>query len=120
MAGKPKTKGAIEVWAGTKRLGELVDGKLTVKFSEPGFYPVFLKALNDEGAVFVMLGNAGGKLKAGRYVDYPGYGMLGHRTTANLYTTFLNIAGNNAERFGMADPNLKDLDQTGPLTELLA
>ena len=25
-----------------------------------------------------------------------------------------------AERFGMADPNLKDLDQTGPLTELLA
>ena len=69
---------------------------------------------------FVMLGNAGGKLKAGRYVDYPGYGMLGHRTTANLYTTFLNIAGNPAERFGMADPNLKDLDQTGPLTELLA
>ncbi len=69
---------------------------------------------------FVMIGNAGGKLKAGRYVDYPGYGMLGHRTTANLYTTFLNIAGNNAERFGMADPNLKDLDQTGPLTELLA
>ena len=69
---------------------------------------------------FVMLGNAGGKLKAGREVDYPGYGMLGHRTAANLYTTFLNIAGNNAERFGMADPNLKDLDQTGPLAELLA
>ena len=41
-------------------------------------------------------------------------------TTANLYTTFLNIAGHPAERFGMADPNLKDLDQTGPLTELLA
>ena len=69
---------------------------------------------------FIMIGDAGGKLKAGRYVDYPGYGMLGHRTTANLYTTFLNLAGNNAERFGMADPNLKDLDQTGPLTELLA
>lgn len=69
---------------------------------------------------FVMLGNAGGKLKAGRYVDYPGYGQLGHRTTANLYTTFLNIAGHSAERFGIADPNLKDLDQTGPLAELLA
>ena len=51
VAGKPKTKGAIEVWAGTKRLGELAEGKLMVKFSEPGFYPVFLKALNDEGAV---------------------------------------------------------------------
>jgi hypothetical protein len=69
---------------------------------------------------FVMLGNTGGKLKTGRYVDYPGYGQLGHRTTANLYTTFLNLAGSRAERFGMADPNLKDLDQTGPLTELLA
>ncbi len=69
---------------------------------------------------FVMLGDAGGKLKAGRYVDYPGYGLLGHRTTANLYTTLLNLAGSPAERFGMADPNLKDLDQTGPLTELLA
>lgn len=69
---------------------------------------------------FVMIGNAGGKLKAGRYVDYPGYGQLGHRTTANLYTTFLNLAGSDAERFGIPDPNLKDLDQTGPLTELLA
>ncbi len=69
---------------------------------------------------FVMLGNAGGKLKAGRYVDYPGYAQLGHRTTANLYTTLLNVAGSNVARFGMADPNLKDLDQTGPLTELLA
>lgn len=69
---------------------------------------------------FVILGNAGGKLKSGRYVDYPGYGHLGHRTTANLYVTLLQLAGSKAERFGMSDPNLKDLDQTGPLTELLA
>jgi hypothetical protein len=67
----------------------------------------------------VILGNASGRLKAGRYVDYPGYGQLGHRTTANLFTTLLNLAGSKVERFGMADPNLKDLDQTGPLTELL-
>ena len=69
---------------------------------------------------FVILGDAGGKLKAGRYVDYPGYAQPGHRTTANLYTTLLNLAGSDAERFGVADPNLKDLDQTGPLEELLA
>lgn len=69
---------------------------------------------------FVMIGDAGGKLKAGRYIDYPGYGQLGHRTTANFYTTLLNLAGSRAERFGIADPNLKDLDQTGPLTELFA
>lgn len=68
----------------------------------------------------VMLGHGGGQLKAGRYIDYPGYAQVGHRTTANLFTTLLNIAGSQAERFGMADPNLKDLDQTGPLTELLA
>lgn len=68
---------------------------------------------------FVMLGTAGGRLKAGRYVDYPGYGYVGHRTTANLYTTLLNVAGTRAESFGMPDPNLKDLDQTGPLTDLL-
>ena len=69
---------------------------------------------------FVLIGNAGGKLKSGRFLDYPGYGMPSHRTTANFYTTLLNLAGNPAERFGMADPNLKDLDQTGPLAELLA
>ena len=67
----------------------------------------------------VMLGGAGGKLKTGLYVDYPGYAQPGHRTTANLFTTLLNVAGHGAERFGMADPNLKDLDQTGPLAELL-
>lgn len=68
----------------------------------------------------VLLGNAGGRLKTGRYVDYPGYGHPGHRTTANFYTTLLNLAGSRAERFGMADPNLRDLDQTGPLVELLS
>ncbi|MEM7395356.1 MAG: hypothetical protein AAF492_23740, partial [Verrucomicrobiota bacterium] len=67
----------------------------------------------------VMIGDAGGRLRAGRYLDYPGYGYLGHRTTANLYTTLLQLAGDRRDRFGMADPNLKDLDQSGPLSELL-
>ena len=69
---------------------------------------------------FVMIGDAGGRLKANRYVDYPGYGQLGHRTTSNLYTTLLHLAGDERSRFGKADPNLKDLDQAGPLTELMA
>ena len=68
----------------------------------------------------VLLGNLGGKLKTGRYVDYPGYAQKGHRTTANLYTTLLNLAGSKRDTFGMTDPVLKDFDQTGPLTELLA
>lgn len=69
---------------------------------------------------FVMIGDAGGRLRANRYVDYPGYGQIGHRTTSNLYTTLLHLAGDERERFGQADPNLKDLDQAGPLAELLA
>jgi hypothetical protein len=68
----------------------------------------------------VLIGNLGGKLKAGRYIDYPGYGQKGHRTTANMYVTLLQLAGSKRESFGMADPNLKDLDQHGPLAELLA
>jgi hypothetical protein len=68
----------------------------------------------------VVIGDMGGKLKAGRYIDYPGYGHHGHRTTANLYVTLLQLAGSSRESFGMADPGLKDLDQHGPLTEWLA
>jgi hypothetical protein len=68
----------------------------------------------------VVIGNLGGKLKAGRYVDYPGYGQPGHRTTANMYVTLLQLAGSSRETFGVADPMLKGLDQAGPLVELLA
>lgn len=68
----------------------------------------------------VVIGDMGKKLKAGRYLDYPGYGQKKHRTTANLYVTLLQLAGAKRDSFGVADPNLKDLDQTGPLTELLA
>ena len=68
----------------------------------------------------VVLGDMGGKLRTGRYVDYPGYAQKGHRTTANLYVTLLNLAGSTRDHFGMPDPTLKDFDQYGPLEELLA
>jgi hypothetical protein len=68
----------------------------------------------------VVIGNVGKKLKTGRYLDYPGYGAKGHRTTANLFTTLLQVAGSKRDTFGMKDPGLKDIDQTGPLSELLA
>jgi hypothetical protein len=68
----------------------------------------------------VVIGDMGGKLKTGRYVDYPGYGHKGHRTTANMYLTLLHLAGAKRDTFGTPDPNLKDIDQTGPLSELLA
>ena len=68
----------------------------------------------------VVIGHMGKKLRAGRYLDFPGYGQKGHRTTANLYVTLLQLAGAKRDSFGVADPGLKDLDQHGPLAELLA
>lgn len=68
----------------------------------------------------VVIGNLGGKLRSNRYIDYPGYGRKGHRTTANLYLTLLHLAGATRDTFGTSDPNLKDLDTHGPLAELLA
>lgn len=68
----------------------------------------------------VVIGDMGKKLRTGRYLDYPGYGQKKHRTTANLYVTLLHLAGARRDSFGVPDPSLKDLDQTGPLTEMLS
>ena len=68
----------------------------------------------------VVIGDMGGRLRAGRYIDYPGYGQPHHRTIANMYVTLLQLAGSQRDHFGMDDPGLKDLDQHGPLEELLA
>ncbi len=68
----------------------------------------------------VVLGDIGGKLKTGRYIDYPAYGHMGHRTIANMYVTLLQLAGSNRTSFGQPDPGLKDFDQHGPLAELFA
>jgi hypothetical protein len=68
----------------------------------------------------VLIGNIDGKLKTGRFVDYPGYAQPGHRTTANMYVSLLQLAGSQRDSFGMPDPALKDFDQHGPLAELFA
>lgn len=68
----------------------------------------------------VVLGDLGRKLKTrGRYLQFPTYGSANHRTTASFYLTLLHAVGDRRESFGVADPGLKDLDQKGPLTELL-
>jgi hypothetical protein len=68
----------------------------------------------------VVIGNVNNKLRTGRYIDYPGYGYHGHRTTANMYVTLLQLAGSDRSSFGVPDPALQHLDQYGPLEELLA
>jgi len=68
-----------------------------------------------------LLGNMGGRLKTGgRYVQFPRYRSPNHRTTASLYLSLLHAAGRPRDRFGIADPGLRDVDQSGPLAEILA
>ena len=70
---------------------------------------------------FVLIGGMADKLKMGRYIEYPKYREEGHRTIANLYLSLMHAAGMEApETFGQLDSNLKDLDLTGPLAELMA
>lgn len=57
---------------------------------------------------------------AGRYLQFPAYRTKAHRTMANLYCTLLYAAGKPRDKFGVADPGLKDIDETGPLAKLLA
>jgi hypothetical protein len=69
---------------------------------------------------FVMIGNAGGTVKAGRYVEYPYWGKPGHREIGNLYSSLLQTTGETRPYFGMHDPQLKSVSSDGPLPELLA
>ena len=70
---------------------------------------------------FVLLGGMGGKLAAGRYLEYPKYGDQGHRTVSSLYLSLMHAAGMQIpDTFGQPDSNLKHLDLTGPLEQLMA
>lgn len=69
----------------------------------------------------VLVGNLGGKLKtAGRYLQFPKYGAKDHRTLGNFYLSLLHAVGDKRDKFGDADPGLKDIDTAGPLAEILA
>jgi hypothetical protein len=69
---------------------------------------------------FVLVGGVSRKMKMGRYIQYPSYGQRGHRSLANLYLSILESAGvEHGDQFGQRDPALRDLDLSGPLSELL-
>ncbi|MFM8270840.1 MAG: DUF1552 domain-containing protein [Gemmata sp.] len=69
----------------------------------------------------VLLGDLGGKLRTrGRYLQFPAYESKAHRTMANLYCTLLHAVGKPADKFGVADPGLKDASQSGVVAELLS
>ena len=69
----------------------------------------------------ILVGDLGGRLKtANRYLRYPWHGQTGHRTVANFYTSLLHVVGDPRKRFGLPDLALQDVDQEGPLREILA
>ena len=69
----------------------------------------------------LVLGDLGGRLKTrGRYLCFPKYAAQGHKTTANFFLTLLEAAGAPRKTFGLADPALKDIDTSGPISALLA
>lgn len=69
----------------------------------------------------LVLGDLGGRLKTrGRYLCFPKYAAKGHKTTANFFLTLLEAAGAPRKTFGLADPALKDIDTSGPISALLA
>lgn len=69
----------------------------------------------------MLLGNLGGTLKAdGHWYCFPRYGATEHRTMANLFCTLLHAVGKPRDKFGVPDVGLKDINQTGPIADLLA
>ncbi len=97
--------------------GSMMDNTLVVYLSDSaeGHHP------NCREWPFVLIGDLGGRLKLGnRYLRYPWYGKPGHRTIANLYTSLLHAVGEAAPGFGIKDSALLDLDQDGPLAEIMA
>ena len=69
----------------------------------------------------VMLGNVNDKLKTSQYVQLPSYGKKNHRTLANLYMAIMDAAEvSYGKHFGQIDSQIRDLDQNGPLEEILS
>ena len=96
--------------------GTMMDNTLIVYLSDSaeGHHPVC------QEWPFILIGDLGGRLKLGnRYLRYPWYGNNGHRTIANLYLSLLHSVGEERKTFGVADFGLGDLDQTGPLAEIM-
>ncbi len=96
--------------------GSMLDNTLIVYLSDSaeGHHP------RCEEWPVMLIGDLGGRLKAGnRYLRYPWYGKTGHRTLASFYLALLHAVGDPRQEFGIDDSALADIDQSGPLTEIL-
>jgi hypothetical protein len=68
---------------------------------------------------FVLVGNLGGKLRSGRFLDYPGVDKPGNRVINALYCTLAQAAGSMETEFNL-DDELRKFEPGGPLGELLS
>jgi len=96
--------------------GSMMDNTLIVYLSDSaeGHHPGCLEW------PFILIGDLGGRLNLGnRFLRFPWYGNKGHRTIASLYLALLHAVGEHRNTFGIDDLALADLDQSGPLEEIL-
>ncbi len=68
---------------------------------------------------FLLIGNLGGTIRAGRYIQYP---LTPHRQSRSinaLYCSLLHAVGERRDHFNLTGP-LQSVDRRGPLAELMA
>jgi|688.fasta_scaffold66415_3 hypothetical protein len=53
-------------------------------------------------------------------LQYPNYETDGKRSIANFYLSLLHAVGDKREKFGEPDLQLRDINTSGPLAEILA
>ena len=97
--------------------GTVLDNTLIVYMSDFGdkHHPTYLQW------PVILIGNLGGKLKTnGRYLEYPRYGVKGHRTIGTLYQGLLHAVGDKREQFNNVDLALDKSATQGPLSDILA
>ena len=97
--------------------GTMLDNTLIVYLSDSGeaHHP------NLKEWPVLLLGGLAGKLKPGGcYLQKPPYQAGEHRTLSNLWLTLLQAARKPRDKFGLPDPGLRDINQSGLIEELLA
>lgn len=71
---------------------------------------------------FVIVAGDNARLDLGRrYIRLPNYGVEGHQTLGNWYTTLLNAYGKSIDHYGALDVGLNKfgIDQRGPIEQFL-
>lgn len=97
--------------------GTMADNTVIVYFSDHGdrhHSPFYLWPMT-------VLGDAGGRFRTGRFMQYPGHKLRGNQTLGNFYLSLLHAAGDQRKTFGQPDLESPDyIDQETPLNEWMA